>query len=153
MTDDIVQTDLSTLPEDVQKHIRELRSEAGGYRVERNEFKQKYEESAQLMAKANERLAQLDDLSQKHEQTLATNATLEDRYNRLTAAAEFGITKHADRLRGGSIDELRQDAEELSKSLGTKASLPADPANAQPAAPKIVDPILQGLNQALGISE
>ena len=147
---------IDSFPEDAQRMIRELREEAARHRVGKQEtstrateFEAKYTEAGDLLKAANEKLTSFDTLTEKHEKMLAESATLQDNYNRLQAASEFGISAHANRLQGNTLDELKADAESLSKTLGA-GRLPKDPAAGSKPAATPSDALKEQLRNAFG---
>lgn len=156
--------DLTTLPEPVQAHIKELRGEAAKHRVAKREVETKYQEAGELLAAANTRLEQFDGfkskaekfdkLTEDHEKLLASNASVSDQFTRLKIASEFGIPEEADRLKGGTPEELKADAETFAKKIQRTGGLPSNPAGLTPppAAPQ-TSALAQALRQSLGLAE
>lgn len=133
---------LDGLPEDTQEYIRKLRKEAAGYRTERNEFRDKYDQAGDLLKQANDKLDGFSALEDQLEKTRNEKISFEENYDRLRAAAEFGIPDEADRLKGKNYDEWKADAENLSQKFGGKKStLTKDPAAGKTPKGEQDDPI------------
>ena len=97
-------TDLSTLPDDVQKMIRDLRDEAKGYRTERDEVKRS-----------------LETMTTERDEAQAANRDLSEEAGKATRALtlrslrdEFGLDDKAEKFLTATDDEeLREQAEAL----------------------------------------
>lgn len=138
---------LEGFPPEAVTYIRDLRNEAAQYRTERNEVRAKYEEAGSLLATANTKLGELGSLQETHEKTLTENAALNDKFNRLSVAASFGISDHADRLKGGTVEELTADAKALAETIG-KPGLRKDPTAGQPTGEPAKDPFKDAFRRA-----
>jgi hypothetical protein len=141
---------LEGFPPEAVTYIKDLRNEAAQYRTERNEVRAKYEEAGSLLKDANTKLTELGSLQETHEKTLTENASLADKFNRLSVAAKFGIADHADRLKGATVEELETDAKTLADTFGKQGPprLGRDPAAGQdPNGPK-VDPVIEAFKRA-----
>jgi hypothetical protein len=138
---------LEGFPPEAVTYIKDLRNEAAQYRTERNEVRAKYEEAGSLLATANTKLGELGSLQETHEKTLTENASLADKYNRLSVAAQFGIPDHADRLKGGTVEELTEDAKALASTFGKKG-LAKDSAAGSPPGDAAKDPYKDAFRRA-----
>lgn len=149
---------LDGLPEDVQKYIRELRSEAASYRTERNDYRNKftevstkYAESGTLLEQANAKLDKFATVESVAEDNAKRAAELEQKYAKATIAWDAGLSKDdVDRIKGDKPEEWQSDAAELAKRIGkTPRTLPKDDAAraATPSAGK-ENPILKAFEDA-----
>lgn len=147
MSDDL---SLDSLPENTQEYIRELRKEAARYRTERNELNTKYTEAGNLLAEANKRLDEFSAMETRLEEETNKNLGLSTKYDKLRAAAKFGIPEEVDRLQGSTYEEWETDAESLSAKLKTgKTVLPKDPAAGdKPSDPSATDPLVKAFRDA-----
>lgn len=138
---------LEGFPPEAVTYIKDLRTEAAQYRTERNEFRAKYEEAGSVLKDANTKLGELSSLQETHEKTLTENAALADKYTRLSVASSFGISDHADRLKGATVEELTADAKALAETFG-KPGLRKDPAAGQPTGEPAKDPFKDAFRRA-----
>lgn len=125
----------------VRGYIQSLRSEAAGYRTERNDFKEKYTEAGDLLKRANDKLTDAAELETKYQQSLTDNSKLNEQYDKLRAAAKHGISDEVDRLKGSNYDEWEADAESLAGKLSKKSTIPKDAAAGKDPKPPKDDPL------------
>lgn len=135
---------LEGLSDDIVKYIKDLRGEAARYRTERNEVQAKYDDAGGLLKQANTKLDALSAIEDQLESTVKERTELSTNYDKLRAAAKFGIPEEVDRLKGSSYDEWEKDAEGLAEKIGPrKTSTPKDPAAGDQPKPTKRDPILE----------
>lgn len=148
MPDDDVK--VSELPQNVQDYIGELRKEAARYRTERNEFRDKYSSAGETLAEANQRIDSYKEFETKYNDLAPKHTSLTENYDRLRAAAKFGISEEANRLQGSNYEEWETDAESLSKKFGTGAppGVVKDPAAKEPPQDPKDDPITEAFRKA-----
>jgi len=77
-------TSLEGFPPEAIEYISELRKEAASYRVERNEFKAKFESAGDTLAEANKHVSEFNTLRDSHEKALADANTANEKYQRLS---------------------------------------------------------------------
>lgn len=141
---------LDDLPEGAQKYIRDLRSESARYRTERNEFRDKYADAGDLLKTANEKIEAAKEWETKYESALTDNSKLTSQYDRLRAAAKFGISEEADRLKGEKYEDWEADAKALAEKFGNRKPDPLqkDPAAEEPPKEPKDDPISKAFRDA-----
>jgi chromosome segregation ATPase len=147
MADDF---DINELPDPARDYIKALRAEAAQYRVERNNFRDKYTEAGTLIEQANQKVDQATEWQTKYSALETTNGDLEKQIGRLTAAAKYGIPEEVDRLKGSTPEEWEEDAKSLSEKFGSgkPTGLAKDPAaKEKPEEPKD-DPIKKAFRDA-----
>lgn len=154
MTDDTPQTpedngSIEAFPEDAQRVIKELRAEAAKMRVQRNDYRAKFEEAGSLLAQANEHVDRAAALEEEKARLLAERDEANNSLMKLRVAAKYGLVDHVDRLKGNTEEELTADAESFSKTVRANG-LPRDPASREPAGAPKVNPIEEFLLKATG---
>lgn len=146
MADDF---DINELPDAARDYIKSLRAESARYRIERNEFRDKYTEAGTLIEQANQKVDKASEWETKVSDLETKNGDLEKKLGKLTAAAKFGIPDEVDRLKGSTPEEWEEDAKSLSEKFGSKPpGIPKDPAAGEkPKDPKD-DPITRAFRDA-----
>lgn len=140
---------LDELPDGAQKYIRDLRAESARYRTERNDFRDKYAGAGDALREANQRIEAAKEWETKYESLLTDNSKLSSQYDRLRAAAKFGISEEADRLKGEKYEDWEDDARALAEKFGSKKpELPKDPAAQEPPKEPKDDPITKAFRDA-----
>jgi hypothetical protein len=76
--------------------------------------------STKRLGTANQRLSEYDSVKSTLETTLTENSTLTQQYDKLRAAAKFGIPDEVDRLKGSKYEDWEADAKDLAEKLGKK---------------------------------
>lgn len=128
---------IAHLDEETQAYIRELRTESGRHRNERNEARaerdrltEKYTEAGELLKQANEKVGQFQTLEGTVEETAKANEALKLQRDKELAAWKAGLLpEDVDRIKGDTAEDWEKDATELASRLGRKApGIPTDPA-------------------------
>jgi chromosome segregation ATPase len=147
MADDF---DINELPDAARDYIKSLRAESARYRIERNDFRDKYTEAGTLIEQANQKVDQATEWETKYSTLETKNGDLEKQLGKLTAAAKFGIPDEVDRLKGSTPEEWEADAQSLAEKFGSNkpTGIPKDPAaKDKPEDPKD-DPITAAFRAA-----
>jgi hypothetical protein len=147
MADDF---DINELPDSARDYIKSLRAESARYRIERNDFRDKYTEAGTLIEKANEKVDKATEWETKYSDLETKNGDLQKQLGKLTAAAKFGIPDEVGRLQGTTPEEWEADAKSLSEKFGSgkPSGIPKDPAaKDKPEEPKD-DPITAAFRAA-----
>lgn len=145
MPDDL---SLDGLPDDTVNYIKSLRQEAARYRTERNEIKTKYEDAGTLLATANSKLDEFSAMETQLETTVNQQTELQTNFDKLRAAAKFGIPEEVDRLKGSKYEEWEADAESLAVKLGNrKPTITKDAAATEKPKPPKSDPITEAFRK------
>lgn len=140
------------LPDSWQSEIKNLRSEAANYRTKYQEVNKKLPSYESALSEANNKFdalqKQANSAQDEREKALADRELASLENLRYQAAIDAGIPKHAHRLTGSTLDELKADAEEFSKTLGSSKGLPKDFAAAKPVGAPKDDPITSAFRNA-----
>jgi len=156
--------DISSLDEDTQKYIRDLRDEAKTRRLEVSDLNAKLQERDALVAQANTKLDELTAKATQGQEIATKFSALQDEYAQTSAAhantqlelARINAARaakldldFADRLKGDTPDALKADAEAFKQSLGNGGVSHAtgDRTNTNGAAAPLTEH--EGLTQAI----
>lgn len=146
------------LDEETQAYIRQLRTESGRHRTERNEARaerdrlnEKYSEAGELLKAANEKVGEFQGLESTVEETAKAHEELRLKREKELAAWKAGLLPDdVDRIKGESAEDWEKDAAELATRLGRKVpGIPRDPAAGDPDdGPAKKDPIAEAFREA-----
>lgn len=120
---------IENFPVEAQEMIRQLREEAAGHRVAK-------QEAVKELKQVRAELEAVTSLQDEHEKLLAEFESLKDRHGKVTALLEANYSgpaalELADRVRGENAEEWVADAEKLSRLFAPQADEHA-PANQKP---------------------